>query len=134
MDLKSIVLNKRMKFFHNITLISSCLFLNWAYPYGVQDILEPSHLLSCQYSKLHNPQPKNDDPSIVCSIWEIPVVVFVMNDLSISLPKHLYSTKADTQHAYECDPYSQLLLEYEHFQNYISVSTNHTTAMLDITL
>ena len=100
MDLKSIVLNKRMKFFHNITLISSCLFLNWAYPYGLQDIPEPSHLLSYQYSKLHNPQPKSDAPSIACLTWKIPVAEFQMSDLSISLPKYLYSMKVDIQYAY----------------------------------
>lgn len=47
-----------------------------------------------------------------------------MNDLSTSLPKHLYSKKADILHAYEYDPYLQLLLEYEHFQNCIFGSTN----------
>ena len=125
MDLKSIVLNKRMKFFHNITLISSCLFLNWAYPYGVQDIPEPSHLLSYQYSKLHNPQPKSDAPSIACLTWKIPVAELEMSDLSISLPKYLYSMKVDLQYAYECGSYSQLLLEYEHFQSYISVLISH---------
>ena len=48
-----------------------------------------------------------------------------MNDLSISLPKHLYSKRGDTQHACEYDLCLQHLLEYEHSQNYISVSTNH---------
>ena len=86
MDLKSIVLNKRMKFFLNITLISSCLLLNWAYPCDALDILEPSHLLSCQYSKLHNQQPKNGDPNIAYSVWEIPVAEAEMNVLSVSLP------------------------------------------------
>jgi len=125
MDLKSIVLNKRMKFFLNITLISSCLFLNWAYPCDAQDILEPSHLLSYQYSKLHNPQPKSGDPNTVCSTWEILVAEAEMSDLLVSLPKCLYSKMEDTQRAYGYDPYLQLLLEYGHFQNYISVSTNH---------
>jgi len=73
MDLKSIVLKKRMKFFLSITLISSCLFPNWAYPCDALDILEPSHLLSYQYSKLHNPQPKKGDPNIAYSTWGIPV-------------------------------------------------------------
>jgi len=86
MDYKSIVLNKRMKFFFNITLISSCLFLNWAYPCGTQDILEPSHLLSCQYSKLHNPQPKNIDFNIAYSAWETPVARVEMYDLLDYLP------------------------------------------------
>jgi len=65
-----------------------------------EDILEPSHLLSCQYSMLHNQQPKNDDPNIVCSIWEIPFAEAEMSDLSISLPKCLHSMKEDTQHVY----------------------------------
>ena len=119
MDLKSIVLNKRMKFFHNITLISSCLFLNWAYPYDVQDIPEPFHQLSYQYSKLHNQQPKNAYPNTAYLNWEIPAVTFLMSDLSASLPKHLYSKMEETQHAYGHDPCLQLLLIYEHFQNYI---------------
>ena len=33
--------------------------------------------------------------------------------------------KVDTQRAYKHDPYSQHPSEYGHFQNYISVSTNH---------
>jgi len=125
MDWKSIVLNKRMKFFLNITLISSCLFLNWAYPCDAQDILEPSHPLSCQYSKLHNQQPKSGDPNIACSTWGIPVAEVVTYDFSVSLPIHLYSMKQDTQRACVCGPYLQHPLEYEHSQNYISVSTNH---------
>jgi len=125
MDLKSIVLNKRMKFFLNITLISNCLLPNWAYPCDALDILEPSHLLSCQYSKLHNPLPKSGDPNIAYSAWEIPVEEAEMSVLSISLPKCLYLMKVGTQRAYEHDPYLQLLSEYGHFQNYISVSTNH---------
>lgn len=125
MDWKSIVLNKRMKFFLNITLISSCLFLNWAYPYDAQDIPEPSHLLSFQYSKLHNLQPKSVDPNTAFLDSEIPVVEDEMNVLSVSLPKCLYSMTQDIQHAYEYDPYLQLLLEYGHSQNYISVLTNH---------
>jgi len=125
MDLKSIVLNKRMKFFLNITLISSCLLPNWAYPYDALDILEPSHLLSYQYSKLHNLQPKNDDPNIAYSTWEIPVVEAETSVLLVSLPKYLYLMKVDTQRAYGHDPYLQHLSEYEHFLNYISVLTNH---------
>ncbi len=124
MDWKSIVLNKRMKFFLSITLISSCLFLNWAYPCDAQDILEPSHLLFCQYSMHHNPQPKNDDPNIVCSAWEIPVVKAEMCDLSASLPICLHSMKEDTRRAYEHGLCSQRLSEYLRFQNYISESTN----------
>jgi hypothetical protein len=125
MDFKSIVLNKRMKFFLNITLISSCPFLNWAYLYGVQDTPEPSHRLFFPYSKLHNLQPKSDDPNIACAVPEIPLVDDGMSDPLISLPRCLCSTTEDIQHAYEHGPCSQLPLEYEHFQNRISVSTNH---------
>lgn len=125
MDWKSIVLNKRMKFFLNITLISSCLFLNWAYPCDAQDILEPSHQLFCQYSMHHSLLPKNDDPNIVCSAWEIPAAKDEMNDLSASLPKYLYSMKGDIQRACEHGPCSQLLLVSLRFQNYISESENH---------
>ncbi len=81
-----------MKFFPNITQISNCPFLYWAYPYGVQDI---------------------------------PVVEVEMSDPLVSLPIYLYSMMEGTQHAYEHDPCSQHPLEYAHFQNYISVSTNH---------
>jgi len=125
MDWKSIVLNKRMKFFFNITLISNCLFLNWAYPCGAQDILEPSHRLSFQYSMLHNQLPKSVDPNIVYSAWEILFEEAEKNDLSFSLPKHLYSKMVDIQRAYEYDPGSQLLSKYAHSLNYISVPTNH---------
>lgn len=114
-----------MKFFHNIILISSCLFLNLVYPCGAQDILEPSHQLSCLCSMLHNQLPRNGVPNTVCSTWEIPFVEVGMNDLSASLPKHLYSMKADILSAYEYDPYLQLLLEYEHFLNYIFGLANH---------
>ena len=124
MDWKSIVLNKRMKFFFNITLISSYLFLNWAYPCDAQGILKPSHLLSSQYSMLHNLQPRNADPNIAYPVSEIPVVEYEMNDLSISLPKYLYSKKEDIQHAYGYDLCLQPLLEYGHFLNYISESTH----------
>lgn len=63
MDLKSIVLNKRVKFFLNITPISSYLSLNLVYPFDALNTLEPSHLLFFQYSKLHNQQPRNVDPN-----------------------------------------------------------------------
>lgn len=125
MDWKSIVLKKRMKFFLNITLISSYLFLNWAYPCDAQDILEPSHLLFYQYSMHHNQQPKNDDPNIVCSALEIPVAKDEMSDPSTSLPEYLHSTREDTQRAYEYGLCSQHLSKYLHFQNYISESANH---------
>jgi hypothetical protein len=124
MDWKSIVLNKRMKFFLNFTLISSCLFPYWAYPCDAQDILEPSHLLSDLYSILHIQQPKNDDPNTVYLTSETLVVKDERNDLLISLPKHLHSMMVGTQRAYEYGLCSQHPLKYGHPQNYISVSTN----------
>jgi len=42
-----------MKFF-KVTLISSFLFLNWAYHDDVQDTPEPSHRLYSLYSKLYD--------------------------------------------------------------------------------
>lgn len=124
MDWKSIVLNKRMKFFLNITLISSCLFLNLAYPCDAQDTLEPSHLLYCQYSMLHNQQPKSGDPNIVCSTWGIPFVEAEMSDPSVSLIKYLCLMMGDTQRACAHGLYLQHLSKYGHFQNYIFVSAN----------
>ena len=124
MDWKSIVLKQRMKFFFSITLKSSCPFLNWAYLYDAQDTLEPFRLLTFQYSMRHNLQPKNDVPNIACSTLEIPSVEVEKNVLLISLPKYLHSMKVGTQHAYEYGLCLQHLLEFEHFQNYISVSTN----------
>lgn len=82
---------------------------NWAYPCDALDILEPSHLLSCQYSKLNNPQPKSGDPNIAYLAWEIPVAKAEMSVLSASLPKYLYLMKVDTQRAYGHDPYLQHL-------------------------
>lgn len=63
-----------MKFFLSITLISKCLFLNWAYPCSDQDILEPSHPLTYQYSIPHNQQPKSVDSNIACSTCKIPFI------------------------------------------------------------
>jgi len=122
MDLKPIVLIKRMKFFLCIILISNCLFLNWAYSYDVQDILEPSHLLSFQYSMLHNPQPKNADPNTSYPMQEILVAKVETNNLLVSSPKYLYSKMVDILHEYECDLYLPLLSEYEHFLNHIPVN------------
>lgn|SRR5690554_579952 len=114
-----------MKFFLNITLISNCPFLNWAYPYGAQGTLGPSRQLSFQYSKLHNPPPKSADPNIASSVQEIPVAADAMNDPLISLPIYLCSEKEDIRHAYGYGPCSQHLLEYGHSQNYRSGSEDH---------
>jgi|AntRauTorckE5430_2_1112549.scaffolds.fasta_scaffold03638_3 hypothetical protein len=113
-----------MKFFLSIILISSYLFLNWAYLYGVQDILEPSHQLTGQYSTPHILLPKNAYPNIAYSTWEIPSVLGEKSGLSISLPKYLHSMKVGTQRACVHGPYSQLPLEFVHSQNCIFVSTN----------
>jgi hypothetical protein len=56
---------------------------------------------------------------------EIHVAKVVVNDLLISSPIHIYSMTVGILCAYEYDLYLQLLLEYEHSLNYISVLTNH---------
>ncbi len=114
-----------MKFLSNIILISSCLSPNWAYPCDVRDILEPSHRLSCQYSKHHNQQPKSACPNISCSRRETPFEEVVKNDLSISSPKRLRSKKEGIPNAHGHGLCLQHPLEYGHFPNYIPVSTNH---------
>lgn len=131
MGLKSIVLNKRMKFFLNITLtlISSYLLVNRAYPCDAQDIPEPSHLLSCLYSKLHNHLPKSVCPNIAYSILGIPVEEAEKNDLSISSQEHLHLVREDIQHAYVHGLCLQPLLIYEHFQYYKSIPTNLNNAL-----
>jgi hypothetical protein len=93
---------------------------NSACPCGVQDILEPSHLLYYLCSKHRNLLPKNDDPNTSCSIPEIPVEAVVMNDPSVALPIHLCSTTGDTQYAYGYGPCLQLPSVYVHSQYYIS--------------
>ena len=109
-----------MKFISlHIILISSFLSLNWVYLCDVQDILEPSHQLSCLYSKHHNLLPKSASPSKLYPKKETPVEVFVMTDLSTSLLRYLYSKTADTQHAYERGLYLQHLSKSVHSQNYI---------------
>ena len=120
MDWKSIVLNKRMKFFTDIILISNYLSLSWAYPCDVQDTPEPFHPLSYLYSKHHSQQTKSVYPNIACLTWGIHFVAFEMIDPLISLLKYLYSKKVETQHAYGYDPYLQLSSKYGHSQNYIS--------------
>ena len=109
-----------MKFFFNIiTLISSFPFLYWAYPYGVQGILEPFHPLFFLYSMHHNQLPKNDDPNIACLIPEIPSEQDVMIDPTTSSLGHLYLTMEDIQYACGHDPCSLHPLIFERFLNYI---------------
>ncbi len=119
-----------MKFFIYTILLSNYLPLSWIYPYDVQDIPEPFYQLSCLYSKLHNQQPKSDDPNIVFSTLKTLVVISEKNDLLVSSLKHLHSKKVGIQHAYEYNPYLLHLLEYEHSQNYIFESANHDNEYL----
>lgn len=114
MDLKSIVLNKRMKFFLNFTLISSFLLVSWAYPCDVQDTAEPSHQSTCQYSKPHNLLPKSACPNTAYLVSGILAEEDGKNALSISLPENLCSKMVDIQHAYERGRCSQHLLISEH--------------------
>jgi len=113
MDRKSIVLNKRMKFFLNITLISSCLSLNLAYPCDVPNTPEPSHQLFFLCSMPHSPQPKSDDPNTFCPVQEILVAKALTSGLSTSLPIHLCSMTEDIQHACEHGLCSLRLSKYD---------------------
>jgi len=114
-----------MKFLTNIIQISSCLSQNLADPYGAPNILEPSHRLFSQYSKLHNQLPINDDPNNVYLKQGILVGEDEMNVLSTFSQEHLYLRKEDIPHAYGCGLYLQLLSEYERSQNRISESKGH---------
>ena len=118
MDLNFIVLNKTMKFFLDITPISSFLLVNWDFPCDARDILEPSHPLFFLYSKLHTLQPKNVDPNTVCSTLGIPFGEVKTYVPLISLPTRLYSGMENILHVCEYGLYSQLLLISEHFQHY----------------
>lgn len=108
-----------MKFFIIIILISSCLTAHSAYPDDVQDTLGPSDQLYYRYSILHILSPKSADPSTFSSAPDIPVVDGERPDLSISLPKHLYSKKVDTLHACGHDLCSLPLSISERFLNCI---------------
>jgi hypothetical protein len=123
MDLKSIVLKRKMKFF-NFTPLSNSLSLYWAFLYDVQGIPEPSHLLFCLCSKLHSLLPKNVAPNMSFLRSEIPAEQVLMIALLTSLPIHLYSLMVDIQHAYEYDPCSQLPSKFVHSQHCISVLVN----------
>ncbi len=114
-------LKERMKFF-SVTQISNYLAQNLDCYDDVLDILEPSHQLYCLYSKHHNLQTKNGDPSNAFPILETLAVTDERYNLSFSLPKHLCSTMVDIQYAYECDLYSQHPLRYEHPPNHKSGS------------
>jgi len=118
-----------MKFFstppYPTTPISNYCWENWAYLYDVLNTFESSHPLYSHYSKHHNQHPKSVDPNNVSLTWEILVVNDENCDLSISLPKHLYSMRGDIQHGYEHDLYSQHLLKSSHSLNYKSELANH---------
>ena len=110
-----------MKFLSNIIQISNCLSPNLADPCGVLSILEPSHQLFCQCSKLHSQLPISDDPSNACPKQETLVGEDAMNGLSVSLQVRLYSRKEDIQHECGYDLCSRHLSGYVHSQNRISV-------------
>ena len=119
-----------MKFFIIVlTLIalSNSLFLNWVYPYGVQDTLEPSHQLYYQYSKRQSLLPKNAFPNISSPILEIPVEEGGKNGLLISSQKYLGLMTEGILHACE---YGRCLLPLsisEHFRYHIFGSGYHDT-------
>ncbi len=100
-----------------MTLISNCYWERWAYLYDAPNTLEPFRLLYCQYSKRHNQLPKNVVPSNVSSKLEIPVANDENCDLSISLPKYLYSKMEGIQREYEHGLYSQHPSKSSHFLN-----------------
>lgn len=120
MDLKSIVLNKRMKFLPTIIQISSCLSQNLADPCGAPDIPGPSHRLFYRYSKLHSQLPISGGPNNACPKQGTLVGEDTMNGLSTFSQVSLCSGKEDTQHAYgygHCLPH---LSGHERSQNHIS--------------
>ena len=121
-----------MKFFYPHTYpttpISNYRWENWAYPCDVPDILVSSHQLCFLYSKLHSQLPKNADPNNASSKMEILVANDGNYDLSISLPKHLYSGMEGIQHGYEHDLCSQRLLKSSHSLNYKSELANRDNA------
>src|SRR5574344_296669 len=119
-----------MKFLF-VTQESSSLFQHWDFPYGVQDILVPSHQILYLYSMLHNRLPRNGDPNIVFSIEEILFAGFAMSDLSISSPTHLYSLRVYTLHECEHDPYLLRPLVSEHFHYHISELLDLSYAFVD---
>jgi hypothetical protein len=70
MNLKSIGLNKKMKFSRSI---SNRHLLYSDYSDDAQDTLEPSRRLFVLYSKHHILWPKSAAPNIVCVTQDIPV-------------------------------------------------------------
>lgn len=106
-----------MKFLFNTIQISSCPSPSWACPCGVQDIPEPSHRLSYQYSMPHSPPPKDGGPNIACPRQGTLVVKDGMSGLSAFLPIPLCSKREDIPHACGCGPCSRHLSVCEHSPN-----------------
>ena len=116
-----------MEFFNIATPVSSYPSLSWAYPYGVQDTLEPSRPLFSPYSKPHIQQPKNDDPNIAYPTTGTLAARAERYDPLVSLPKHLHLWTEGTQHACGCGRYLQRLSISVHSPNRISGSANLDT-------
>lgn len=94
-----------------------------------QDTLEPSHLLSVQYSKLHILLPKSVDPNTFCATQDTLAEDDERYVLSTSLPIDLHSLREDILHAYEHDPYLLHLSRFGHFHYCISGSANRDNAL-----
>lgn len=107
-----------MKFFIIIILISSCLTARSAYPGDVQGTLVPFARLYYPYSIHRILQPRNADPNISSSALGTRVEDGEKSDLSISLPRYLYSMRVDTLHACGHDLYSLPLSISERSPNY----------------
>ena len=125
MDLKSIGLNKKMKFSMSI---SNRNLLYSDYPDDAQDTLEPSHRLCALYSRHHILSPKSVDPNIFCATLDTLVEDDEKYAPLTSLPEDSHSLRANTQRACEHDPYLQLLLRFGHFHCYKFGSANRDNA------
>ena len=90
-----------MKFFIIVLFIalSNSLSPNLVYPYGVRDILVPSHQLYYLCSIPQKQLPKNASPNTFSLTREIPVEEGGKTDLLISLQEYLYSVMEGIQHA-----------------------------------
>ena len=111
-----------MKFF---TQISNSPFQYWDSLDDVQDIPEPSHLLSDLYSMLHSQLPRNGVPNISASVEEIRFEEYAKYDLLTFSQDYSHSMMVDTRRAHEHDLYSQLPLIFGHFHYCKSELSNH---------
>ena len=102
-----------MKFFV-IILLSSFHAWSLACPGDDPNIPEPFCQLCSPYSKHQSQLPKSDDPNISYPARETLAEEDERNDLSISLPEHLYSKRGHILYACEYDLCSQLLSKYGH--------------------